>query len=134
MKKFCCRLASIAVFVVIYGLTVSGCAVIWSGHEFDQDKIFLLEAGKTTDSGVIALFGPPDNILRKPLEGTTAFIYKNLKNSFIGIPIVPGVPIVTLGKAKNTGYQLTILFSEGADKQQVVSSYELLEMQERIFE
>jgi len=134
MKKICNGQACLVILLFVFGLLVSGCAVVRSGHDFDQNKVFLLESGKTTDSGVIALFGPPDNVLRKPLEGTTAFIYKNLTNFFVGIPIVPGVPIITLGKAKNTGYQLTILFTEGADKVLVVSTYELLEMKERLFE
>ncbi len=123
-----------AVIVFMLAVMLSACAVVRSGHDFDEKKVFLIESGKTSADGVVGLFGPPDNILRKPLEGVTAYIYKNMTNSFIGIPIIPGAAIITLGKAKNTGFQLTIMFSEGSDGQLLVSSYELLELNERIFE
>lgn len=121
----------ITLFLVIL---LSACSFIRSGHEFDERKVFLIEPGKTTSEGLIGLFGPPDNILRKPLEGITAYIYKDITNAFVGIPIIPGAPIVTLGKTKNTGRQLTVFLNEGEDGQLVVSGYELLELNERIFE
>lgn len=121
MNRVCVLIATITGFILLPLL--NGCAVTWNGHDVPVASIRDFKSGKTTADEVKKVLGPPEDILVKPFENVTVFVYRSTVNVFVGLPI----PVLTLGRTKQTGYLLHVFFKDG-----LYVGYDLTTLEQRL--
>lgn len=95
--------------LLLAGLSVSGCALSWSGHAFDPGVVRKIEVGDTTTTDILEWLGPPQQIVERS-TGIRSFIYYHNKSSGFGVPIVPIYTVAEVGRSKQAGTLLNISF------------------------
>ncbi|HAG50799.1 MAG: hypothetical protein A2X87_00940 [Deltaproteobacteria bacterium GWC2_42_51] len=110
-------------YLLLVILIFDGCAITWNGHYVNIEDLSKFQIGKTTKEEVEKNLGEPEDILNKPYEKITIYVYKSTVNTFVGLPI----PGFTIGRAKQTGFLLHIIFKDG-----VYTGYDFTQMKQRL--
>jgi hypothetical protein len=108
---------------VVMWACISGCALMYQGHNIDENVIKSIQPGITTEEVLVRLLGPPETIIKKNLEGITVYQYKYVRILSIGIPF-----FVSIGRITQNGRVLNIMVKSGK-----VMDYEDNQMQEQFF-
>ena len=112
-----------AVLIAASVLGESGCAITWTGHGVPMNSLGKLEIGKTTPAEVEVLLGKPEDVLSKPYEQTTVYVYRSVVSTSAWL----GIPGFSVGRAKQTGFVLNVYFKNG-----VLLGHDITELKERI--
>ncbi|WP_447979160.1 hypothetical protein [Candidatus Nitrospira bockiana] len=106
---------------------LSGCLnVTWTGHEVPAGSWEKFVAHKTTKDQVVAVLGKPENIVHKPADGMTVYVYQYVQNMQAGLATIP-FPVFFIGRARQSGMILSIFFSDD-----VFRGYELVELNQKL--
>ena len=94
--------------LLIAVLGVQGCSISWIGRQIKKESLNSFLVGKTTPSDVEKALGMPENVMIKPQEQITVYVYQSIVNTSLGLPFP-----ITLGRSKQKGIVLNVIFKDG---------------------
>lgn len=96
------------IILIACGQIGTGCALIYHGHEINDEQIASIRVGVTTEQELLSRLGMPDAVIQKQTEGVRVFQYKDFTSFGVGIPF-----LISLGRARQRGQMMNVMIKEG---------------------
>jgi outer membrane protein assembly factor BamE (lipoprotein component of BamABCDE complex) len=112
-----------ALCALLVGACLSACTIgrRYTGVEIRDDPTARIQPGSTTRAEVLAIFGPPDRILRQTTGDVFVYRFERRNSTSFTLeePIVTDMEIFSWNKVQEKSDQLTVFF----DREGIVTGF-----------